>query len=73
MSPSWTMRAVDQLAALPQADAEAGEVELARGVEPGHLRHLAADKGAPGLAAAFGHAGHDAGPSRAGSSRPTAT
>ena len=42
------------LAALDRADAEAGEVVIALGIHAGHLRRLAADQRAAGLAAAFG-------------------
>ena len=47
------------LAPLDGADAEAGEVVVARAVHAGHLRRLAADEGAAGEAAALGDAGDD--------------
>src|SRR3546814_16316077 len=42
---------------LHRADAEAGEVVVAFGIHARHLRRLATDEGAAGLAAALGDAG----------------
>ena len=49
----------EQPVALDRADGEAGEIVVALGIEPGHLRRLAADQRATGLPAALGDAGDD--------------
>ena len=51
--------AVDDLRPLDDADDEAGDVVFAVGVEPRHLRRLAADQRAAVLAARPRHAGDD--------------
>jgi hypothetical protein len=51
--------AVDDQRALHGANNEAGEIVLAVGVEPRHLRRFAPDEGAPVLAARGRHAAHD--------------
>src|SRR3546814_13192484 len=47
----------ERLPTLHRADAEAGEVVVALGIHARHLRRLATDEGAAGLAAALGDAG----------------
>ena len=49
----------EQPAALDRAHGEAGEIVVALGIEPGHLRRLAADQRATGLPAPLGDAGND--------------
>src|SRR3546814_13605681 len=48
----------ERLPTLHRADAEAGEVVVALGIHARHLRRLATDEGAAGLASALGDAGH---------------
>ena len=48
-----------QVSPFDGAHGKSGEVEIAFGVEAGHLGRLAADQGAAGLAAAFGDPGDD--------------
>ena len=72
-SPACNVRPVDQLVPFAEAHAEAGQIELPRVVEPGHLGHLAAHQGAPGPTAALGDTGDDLGYVRPAPTGPTAT